>query len=115
LFPWLRVFGPNGVLLAQDFNAAAAEVTVRATNSGTFLVVVGDGNAGRFGTGNYRLSLAKTGSPLVISANDEGGSLTNGTTYLGNIETGDMDPWTFTAKAGESIVVRVGETTTSTL
>ena len=110
LLPWLRVFGPNGALLVEDFNASAAEVTVRATNSGTFLVVVGDGNNGRGGTGNYRLSMAKTGSALTISAGDEGGALTNGTTHLGSIETGDMDPWTFTANAGESIIVRVGET-----
>src|SRR4030095_10659330 len=80
-----------------------------------FLVVIGDGNVGRVGSGNYRLSLAKTGSPLAISANDEGGSLTNGVTYLGSIETGDMDPWTFIAQTGESFVVRVGETATSTL
>ena len=41
--------------------------------------------------------------------------MVNGTTYLGTIETGDIDAWTFTANAGESIVVRMGEVTSSTL
>ena len=49
----------------QDFNAAAAEVTVRPTNSGTFLVVAADGISGLGGTGDYRISLARTGSPLI--------------------------------------------------
>jgi hypothetical protein len=115
LLPWLRLYSPNGVLLDTDFNAAAAEVTARATNSGTFLVVAADGNSGFNGSGNYRLSLAKTGSPLTISPSDEGGTLVNGTTYLGTIDTGDLDAWTFTANAGESIVVRMGETTVATL
>ena len=113
LLPWLRLYGPDGSLLTQNFNASAAEVTVRATNSGMFLVVVGDGNAGFAGTGNYRISLAKTGAPLVISPNDDGGPLINGTTYVGTIDTGDIDAWTFTANAGENIVVRMGETTTA--
>ncbi len=111
LYPWLRFYGPNGALLAADFNASAAEVTVRATNSGRFLVVVGDGNSGYGGTGNYRLSLAKTGSALVISPSDDGGALINGTNYTATIDTGDVDAWTFTANAGESIAVWMGEIT----
>ncbi len=111
LYPWLRLYGPNGVSLSSDFNHAAAEVAFRATNTGTFLVVVGDGNSGLGGIGDYRLSLAKTGSPLTISPSDDGGPLTNGTTYLAGISTGDLDAWSFSASAGETIVVRMGETT----
>jgi hypothetical protein len=115
LTPWIRLFGPNGVLLDEDFKVAAAEVTLRATNSGTFTVIVGDGNNGRGGTGNYRLSLARTGSALMISPSDEGDGLVNGTTYLATIDTGDIDAWTFTANAGDNLIVRAGETTTSGL
>jgi hypothetical protein len=82
LVPWLRISGPGGVLLGSDFNPAAAEVAIRATNSGTFSVAIADGSAGRNQTGNYRISLAKTGTPLTISASDEGGDLTNGVSYL---------------------------------
>src|SRR5436309_4306907 len=78
-------------------------------------VMVNDNSAGRLGTGNYRISLAKTGSAPVISSTDEGGPMVNGATYLATIDTGDIDAWTFTANAGESIVVRMGETLTSSL
>jgi len=109
LIPWLRLYSPAGVLLNSDFNAGAAEVVTRATNSGTFLVVAGDGNAALNGTGNYRISLAKTGSELTISPNDEGGPLVNGTSYIAFIETGDIDAWSFQANAGDNILARVGE------
>src|SRR5204862_61587 len=42
--PWIRLYGPNGALLGSGFGSLAGEVTARATNSGTFLVVFGDGN-----------------------------------------------------------------------
>ena len=118
LTPQLRLYGPDGVLLdsiSSGVFVAAAEVSARATNSGTFMVVAGDFTSGWTGTGNYRISLAKTGSAPVISPNDEGGPMVNGTTYLATIDTGDIDAWTFTANAGESIVVRMGETASATL
>lgn len=110
LSPELRLYGPNGALLDSSWGAVAAEVTARATNSGTFLLVADDLSSGYAGSGNYRLSLAKTGSAVSISANDEGDVITNGTTHLGGLETGDIDAWMFTAKAGEIIVARMGET-----
>jgi hypothetical protein len=113
LFPWLRLYGPNGVLLSDNFGAAAAEVTFRATNNGTFLVVVGDANSGIGGSGTYRLSLAKTGEPLAISSGDEGGLLIAASTYDGIVDTGDVDAWTFTGCAGDSIALRVDELMTS--
>ena len=50
LTPQLRLYGPNGVLLASSFSGVAAEVTTRATNTGTFLVIAGDLTAGWTGT-----------------------------------------------------------------
>ena len=111
LYPQLRLYGPDGVLLDSSYGAVTAEVTARASRSGMFLVVASDANTGLAGTGNYRLSLAKTGSPLVISPPDEGGPLVNGTTYLGTIDAGDIDAWSFDAIAGESLVARMGEMT----
>jgi hypothetical protein len=111
LTPALTLYGPNGALL--DFfasSAVASQVSFRATNSGMFTVVAGDQSAGFAGSGAYRLNLAKTGDPIVISPGDEGGPLTNGWTHSGTIEIGDMDLWSFTANAGDSIQVRVGET-----
>ena len=110
LTPAVWLFGPNGALLDSYVNSgAAAEVYFRATNSGTFTVVVGDYSNAYTGSGAYRLTLAKTGSPIVISAGDEGGPLTNGVTYTGMIDLGDIDVWSFTANAGDSFFVAMGE------
>jgi hypothetical protein len=109
LTPQLRLYGPNGVLLGSFSSGVAAEVSAQATNSGTFLVVAGDLSAGWAGTGNYRISLANSGSPLSISANDEGGPMTGNGTYDGTIDAGDVDAWTFTVCAGDIISLNVTE------
>src|SRR5437867_9610150 len=59
--PWLRVYGPNGVLVADSGvhgGAVTVQVALTATRSGTFTVLVSDSNAnglGLDGTGTYRL------------------------------------------------------------
>jgi hypothetical protein len=116
LAPAVWLYGPNGALL--DSNGAggvAAEVSVRATNSGTFTVVAGDFSSFYTGSGIYRLTLAKTGDPIVVSAGDEGGALTNGFTHTGTIDVGDVDVWNFTASADDSIVLRMGESSSTSL
>ena len=109
--PWIRLYGPNGKLLGSGFGALAGEVTTTATNTGTFLVVASDGNGALSGSGDYRLTLAKTGDPVVVSPGDHGGPMTNGVMHLGTISTGDLDVWTFSANNGDAIIVRVGEIT----
>jgi hypothetical protein len=108
-YPWVRLLGPNGLLLTHSFGPYAAEASFRATNSGVITVVVGDGNNGLFGTGPYRLTLAKTGDPIVVSSGDEGGPLVNNFMHTGDISYGDLDVWDFTASAGDYLVVRLGD------
>lgn len=110
--PWIRVYGPDGVLLGSAADAASAEVSLRATNSGTFLVVVAtDFYYSTAASGTYRLTLAKTGSAIVVAAGDEGGPLTNAVAHQGNMPLGDLDAWSFSANSGESIVLKVGQVT----
>ncbi len=110
--PWVRLYGPEGVLVGTSYGTAAAEVTARATNSGTFLVVIGNNPYhSDAGSGTYLLTLAKTGSPIVVSPGDEGGPLTNGVAHQGDLPIGDLDVWSFTATAGESIVLKMGQIT----
>jgi hypothetical protein len=101
--------------LSTDYNAAAAEVTARATNSGAFLVVIGDGSAGRGLTSDYQITLVKSGEAFEVSPTDEGGTLVNGTSYAATLTTGDLDAWSFTANAGETVLVRVGESAAGTM
>lgn len=110
LTPFLRLYGPDSTLLGSyGSSGTAAEVATRATNSGTFTIVATDNSSFDTGTGGYRLKLAKTGSPIALDPNDEGGALTNGTAQTGDIVIGDLDVWNFTAEAGQTIVVRMGK------
>ena len=110
-YPWIRLYGPDGALVASSSDTAATEVTIRATNSGTFLVVVANNPYySDAGSGTYVLTLAKTGSAIVVSPGDEGGPMTNGVLHQGNLPVGDLDLWNFTANAGDSIVLKMGQT-----
>ncbi len=110
LSPQLRIYSPTGARLDLASSAVASEVVATADTSGLYLVVAGDFNSTNLvGSGDYRLSLAMTGSPVVVSPGDEGGPLTNGALHTGTIETGGLDVWTVTANLGEAIVVRMGE------
>jgi len=109
--PQLRLYDPSGALLDTSSTTVGAEVAVTATNSGTFLLVVGDFSGSWSGAGPYRLTLAKTGEPVVVSPGDEGGPMTGVGVYTGTIGTGDLDVWTFTACQGDAIILRMDEVT----
>jgi hypothetical protein len=112
LTPELRLYGPDGALISSyGASGQAAEVTVRATNSGTFTVIASDFSGGFSGSGTYRLTLAKAPGVFQVSPGDEGGPLNGGGLYAGNLEVGDLDLWSFTACAGDIVVLQITETT----
>lgn len=112
LYPRLRLYGPGGALLGDNVGSAMTEVVTRATNSGTFTVVVA--NADNFapnGNGSYRLTMAKTGAVLFIASYDEGGPLTNGVFYLATNGIAGVDVWWFNACPGDGITLQVTKLT----
>lgn len=111
-YPRLRLYGPGGVLLSENMSATAAEVTIRATNSGTFTVVIANADSvAPGGNGGYRLTLAKTGTAVFVASYDEGGPLTNGVVYLATNGIAGLDLWTFNACPGDSLVLQLTELT----
>ena len=109
--PWLRIYNPAGVLIADSgINVGGllvVELALTATNSGMFTVTINDSGFGGFGgTGAYRLYFAQFPGAFVVPSGDEGGSLTNGGNHDGTIQVGDLDLWSFTANAGDRIVLR---------
>ncbi|MEP7346133.1 MAG: PPC domain-containing protein, partial [Gemmatimonadaceae bacterium] len=112
--PWIRLIAPNGAFLDSKANAAAAQITVNAPSTGTYLVVVSTFDTGNDGNGSYSLTLAKGPGAIVISPGDQGGPMTNGANHAGTLTVGDLDAWTFAATQGDAIVVGIGEVTGST-
>jgi hypothetical protein len=111
--PWLRVVGPNGTVVGSNFGFFAAQVEFSAPTAGTYTVIVGSAAGGFTGTGGYLLTLIKAPGALTISPSDQGGPLANGATHSGNLYTGDVDPWTFSASQGDRVVISLGETANS--
>jgi hypothetical protein len=109
LAPWLRIYSPSGALLDSSTSAVGAEVAVTAASTGTYLVVLADNSSSYAGAGAYRLTMAKTGSPVTVSPGDEGGPLINGAMHTGTLDLGDLDVFTVSANLGEAIVVRAAE------
>src|SRR5207253_2066722 len=110
--PQIRLYDPAGAQVGSSVGDLAAEIAVTAPSSGTYTVVVSDGNLAHSGdslgnTGTYRLHLARSPGAFVVSGGDEGGDLINGATQDGSIHSGDLDMWSFTASAGDTIALRV--------
>jgi hypothetical protein len=104
----LRLYGPNGALLKAAADATDAELDYTATNSGTFTALVSSYSSG--GTGTYVLHLAQFPGAFIVPAGDQGGPMTNGTTYVGTINLADEDLWAFTACTGDPINLRLNPT-----
>jgi len=108
--PWLRLYGPNGVLFRESFATASSEndtlVSGTATNTGTFLVVAQSYYYSL--SSPYTLTLAKIPGALTVSPGDEGGNLANGLANLATNSLGDLDVWTFSANNGDYLALRVG-------
>jgi hypothetical protein len=106
----LQLYGPNAALLvavgSYPINDDLIEYT--ATNSGTFTVLVSSAVTGDSGT--YALHLAQIPEAFIVPAGDEGGAMTNGGNYTGTNTLADLDMFTFTANAGDSINLRLGTT-----
>ena len=105
----LNLYGPNGALLkTSGGNSTDWELAYTATNSGTFTVLVSSYYTE--GIGTYVLHLAQIPEAFIVPAGDEGGPMTNGGNHNGTLSLGDLDMWTFTANAGDNIVLRLGST-----
>jgi hypothetical protein len=81
VIPWLPTVWSKWALLQQDFNASAAEVVVRATNSGAFLVVAADGTSELVARAITACAWPKTGEAVTISPGDEGGAMSPHNSY----------------------------------
>ncbi|GIW76740.1 MAG: hypothetical protein KatS3mg104_1803 [Phycisphaerae bacterium] len=107
--PRIRLYGPTGSLLSDNGgDVTGTRIAVQGVSeTGTYRIVASDddGNAG----GPYGLTMVK--APGVQSASGDDGPIVSGQTRNGTIDLGDLDVATFSASAGDSIVVTMAETT----
>ena len=106
-FPNIVLFGPSGEFITSANGALVGDIAQSLVSTGTYTVIINDESSGEDATGSYDLYFAK--GP---GANDDG-VLPNGGVVSGEIELGDLDSYTFTANAGETVYLRVADTETT--
>jgi lysophospholipase L1-like esterase len=109
-WPSIRILFPDDTLGPYDSGYSAAQVTLRATQTGVYTVRVASGDSNHVGVGTYTLTMAKLPGAFQVSQGDEGGRLINGANHSGRIALGDVDLWYLEATAGEWLSVAIGET-----
>ena len=64
--PWIRIFGPTGALVGgtSDWGDLAAQVSMVASTTGVYTVVVSTNDAGNDATGTYLLTRVRTASAV---------------------------------------------------
>jgi trimeric autotransporter adhesin len=103
----LQLFSPTAALLSTaGGNSPDWPLNYTATSTGTYTVVVSSFYAG--GTGSYVLHFLQLPGSFVVPTGDDGGAMTNGGNHAGTLTVGDLDPWTFSANAGDNITLRLG-------
>ena len=103
LWPEIRIYGPDGVMVCDDYDTITAEIaSCSLVATGTHTILAYDGIDSAY-TGDYYLYLQRLnnpGSPTAIAF---------GQTLPGSIITpAEMDSYTFSATAGDKVLVRMG-------
>jgi hypothetical protein len=89
-YPYLQVQAPDGKIAGNHAGDLVARVDLIAEQTGTYTARVS-----RYypndGGGQYVLALAQAPEPFIVPAGDEGGQMTNGGTYTGNVVRGPLN------------------------
>ena len=108
-FPSMRLSNGSKELWATGDQAS--QITFTAVTTGTYTVQVSSltftNNSN--GLGTYRLTSANTPGPTAVTSGDDGGVLANASTVNGSTGLGDLDVFTFEARAGEALSVSIAE------
>ena len=107
----MRTYDPNGVLIDTTSAGGVDEYAFTATATGTFTVLLADGSGAQSGTGTYRIYFVKLPGVYGTPIGDQGGEIANGSSFVGTIETGDIDVWSFNACNGDAFMLQLDELT----
>ncbi len=104
IWPSIRVYGPSGAKLCDDYGSTTAEIescTLSAT--GTYTVLTYDYLDGSK-TGDYYVHVQRLNNPGNATSISFGGTLSDTISY-----PSQADAYTFTATAGDKLLVRVSK------
>jgi hypothetical protein len=107
--PGLTIYAPDGALVDKGVGDEVAATSFAAPQTGAYTAVLYDSSPGLAQTGDY--SLAFTKAPGA----NKGGALKPGSSVQGRLTKGALDSYTFSALAGEGIVLRVADPGTGLL
>jgi len=102
-YPYLRVYDPNGAILANAQGADVAGISLAPSVSGTYTAVVFDASSGYNATGAYKIYFTQA------PGSSDGGALDRNAPVDGTIDLGDIDAYSFTLKSGAGVHLRVAD------
>ncbi len=118
--PDLSLFGPSAKI--QEVTSSFSTGTVRinyvvpANGAGTYTIVAQDDNYDSSQTGTYNLELAKVPSTSSVDPDGDSGAISSGQTKLASINRlGNMDIYTFSATASDSLELTMGTGSTGSV
>lgn len=118
--PALFIYDPTGGFVEYEYSINAASASWTASTGGTYYIVAAD-EISEYNsdfdtdsdTGVYSITMARIPAVQTDDAG-EGGPITSGARRTGNLPVGDMDTFTFSASAGDYIILTVAETASAT-
>ena len=105
LDPQVELQGPDGAVVSTDWGSSSAEIeAVKVTMTGTYLILVRD-HYGQY-TGAYGLTVITNPGPNP--GDEDADDIVAGQYKTADIATGDMDVYSYQAKAGDVLTIFVG-------
>lgn len=104
LNPRVRVYSPDRLKLFDTASDTSVKLDFVADEAGEYLLVVTDQFAG---SGDYRAHFLRVPGIPEVPPGDHGGALSVDFPSTGNIQAGDLDPWTFEVAAGRNVELSV--------
>ena len=102
-YPEIRLYAPNGSLISRDYEVDSSEITKTLSHTGGYNIVVEDHDGDD--AGNYTLFVQRLNNPGATTL------IKSGETKPASIDSEtEMDAYTFSANAGDSVVIRMKST-----
>ncbi len=105
--PHVELRAPDGSKVKYDWDGTSVTIRQHLTQCGTWHIIVRDHDGTH--TGEYCLSLIMNPGPTTHESDPNGGPIAPAQTKTGSIDVGDLDAFTFSANAGDTVTIVMSE------